>query len=188
MQNRRSYSTNLSDHEGLICKFAFAALGRLSAAGVVHPDLDDIKQDMRLSMHLAAQRWSPDAGVSFTAYAGRAIWNNFNKYAERAIEHRIPEITESDLIKDGSEQEDFFAFFDTELDESVESRVEQVSDMRAKLHSLSVDAKRVVFALLDPESDKKPTFTVIGRSLGFNRAHMLKVRCELADQFGLETL
>ena len=83
----RAYSTDFSAHRNLIYKLALKGWGRLQAAGVVM-DVEDVFQEMSLIYCKAAEGYDPKHGITFTAYLGRAIWNDFNtKLGSLSDEH-----------------------------------------------------------------------------------------------------
>lgn len=84
----RGYSLDIADHHGLITKLAQRGLWRLQRAGVV-TDFEDVFQDMSVSYVKAKLGFDALMGFTFTAYLGRAIWQDFNRVAERLINDQI---------------------------------------------------------------------------------------------------
>lgn len=103
LQANRAYSTDFAAHRDLICKLAQKGWGRLQQAGVVM-DFEDVFQEMSVIYCKAAEGYDPSRGFTFTAYLGRAIWQDFNKFAERLINDqcglglvRIEEVGDEEL-------------------------------------------------------------------------------------------
>lgn len=86
--SNRAFSTDFEQHQPLIHKFARKGYGRLIQANV-NIDYQDVYQEMCLTFTLAAKKYDPARGISFSAYFGRAIWHQFNRFAEREIQEKL---------------------------------------------------------------------------------------------------
>lgn len=84
----RAFSTDYEQHAPLIHKFARKGYGRLVQANV-NIDYEDVYQEMCLTFTLALNKYDPARGISFSAYFGRAIWHQFNRFAEREIQEKL---------------------------------------------------------------------------------------------------
>lgn len=84
---KRSFDTSFEAHKGLIHKLARRGYGRLVSVYAAI-DYEDVFQEMCLAYVKAAEKFDPEFGVTFTAYLGRAIWNEFNRFAERELDGR----------------------------------------------------------------------------------------------------
>ncbi len=71
-----------------ICGQAFKAYRRLMAVGV-GIELEDVESMMIESFLKAQASFNPEFGNGISAYAGRAMLNDFNRYAEKVIAERV---------------------------------------------------------------------------------------------------
>lgn len=162
--DKRSYSVDINNHMGLIHKFARKAYGRLEQARVII-DYEDVYQDMCVTFTKASQKWNPEAGVSFTAYLGTSIWNEFNKFAEKEINFNMKLGMRSVDDMEESARCAGTLFNDTDfLDgivanvgyvKSSEEIVSHANDLRKKIRRLSKPAKLVLLDLISPSSAVK---------------------------------
>lgn len=107
---RKAFDTSYAVHQGLIHKLARKGFGRLMQAGVTI-DYEDVFQEMSLTYVKAVRKYNPELGISFTAYLGRAIWNQFNLFAEQEIGHSS-EVSSIDEMSEGSEVNDLYEAID----------------------------------------------------------------------------
>lgn len=164
MTNSRAFDTRFEAHSALIHKLARKGYGRLLGAGV-SIEYEDVYQEMCLiyskTVHIDDEghmKYDPTRGISFSAYLGRAIWNDFNKFAER----QIAEVTELGLrsVEELAEQcEDDFANPYSAIDSGDPSPEECFEAIQEFLHGISelhrTDrvAHFLVAKLIDPSDD-----------------------------------
>ncbi|WP_374335301.1 sigma-70 family RNA polymerase sigma factor [Methyloversatilis sp.] len=161
----RCYSTEFADHEGLIHSFARKGFGRLQAARV-SIDYDDVFQEMCLSFTKAREKYNPDAGFSFSAYFGRAIWNDFNKFAERLISERVDLglINFEDMKGEDDDGGDIteYLMLDVQFHETPESRLEDSQEFIQRfgkiMRQLSPVTRKVVVQFVAPSEQMKAHF------------------------------
>lgn len=149
VNKQRKLSTKFEDHLGLLHKFARGGFARLCSLGV-DLDYEDAFQECCVSFVKAQKTYNPDAGVGFSAYMGRAVINNFNRYAEKVIrEHLGLGIVHIEDIV--SELDDGFRdpydFVGGVTDDHVD-RIANLSEVRENIKKLSPKAKMVVRDLL----------------------------------------
>lgn len=151
----RAYSTKYEDHIGLIRKLALRGWGRLTEANV-HVDFDDVVQDMTLTYVKAADKYNPDHGVTFSAYLGRAIWNQFNKFAEKEIRVQADlKLVRFEQLGDAVEDSDDGSVYESIASDewTPEQYVEAAQQFRENMKSLGPTAKFIVSKLLNPTND-----------------------------------
>lgn len=73
----------------LVGSLAYKAYSRLEAAGVSAMGLEDVESMMTESFFRAQSKFNPEFGVGISAYAGRAMLNDFNRVAEKLINERV---------------------------------------------------------------------------------------------------
>ncbi len=76
---------NYADYERLVHQCARKGYSRLKAAGCHSVDLEDVVQEMRITFEGCRLRFDRDKGVEFSTYLYRAIWQNFNRFADAMI-------------------------------------------------------------------------------------------------------
>lgn len=154
----RSYSTDFKDHANLLHNLTKKAFGRMTSANAPM-EYDDIYQTMCLSFAKCISKWNPNVGVSFTAYMGRACWNDFNKLAEKMINERIGlNLTHFEDMRsyeygehdDENPLERFQSDESQEVQENPEDACARVQEARKNLEMLSHNAKVVIKELLHP--------------------------------------
>lgn len=87
---KRGFRTDFAAHRDFIMKFAHKAWGRLVDAGVNMP-FDDVFQELSVIYCRVKEKYNPELGITFTAYLGRAMQNDFNKLADKLIAERLGE-------------------------------------------------------------------------------------------------
>ncbi len=160
--NSRAFRTDFESHSNLIHSFARKGFGRLQAARVLI-DYEDVYQEMCISFVKAQKMYNPDSGFSFTAYFGRAVWNDFNKLAERLIGEKVAVGMESveDFRHEEDDGQDIYAFLSVETDsaESPEDMIEHNQEFIAHfgkcMRQLSPESRRVVAQFLAPSETLK---------------------------------
>lgn len=156
MNTGRAYQTDFALHANLIHTFARKGFARLQAANVPI-DYEDVYQDMCISFTKAQKSYNPETGFSFTAYFGRAIWNDFNKIADKAIRERV----ELGLcaLEDMSPEDDggdALEFVIAEVDggeapdELIERRQEFLARFGEVMRSVSPNTRKVIVQFMAP--------------------------------------
>ncbi len=195
----RGFSTDIRDHEGLVRNMARKALGRLIENRVV-VDFEDVYQDMCVSFVKAAQTYDPDRGITFSAYMGRAAYNNFNRTAERMInDARICPITVEAIedlatIQGGDNTELSQSALEVLSQDTIESAEESYArkeTMRETLALLSPTTRSVIAELLfsaDAE-EVEPIFsrrlTMVCTKHGLDSKGVAKLRKEIHSKLGV---
>lgn len=213
MSNDRRFSTSFKDHAGLLHRFAKGGYARLMNAGV-SIDYEDVFQEMCVGYVKAAEKYKPDSGINFSTYMGRAVINNFNKYAEKELNthFRLGLISVQALeIEDGS---DAYEFLETEDDTpTIADMISASQEMKLKSRFLTKNAKSVIRELIKPskkllafqksfnedmiarkergEISKAMTFDdisirLIVRFLDLKLEERARLRTELKREFGIE--
>jgi len=161
MKAGRAYQTDYASHEGLIHSFARKGYARLQAAHV-SVEYEDVFQDMCFSFAKAQKSYNPETGFSFTAYFGRAIWNDFNKKAQNAISEqvelglvRVEDMATED--NDGDMLEYLIADIENASapDELIERRQEFISRFEMVLRSVSPATRKVIIQFMAPSDSLK---------------------------------
>ena len=172
--NNRAYSTDLNYHTGLIHTLTKKCWGRLVEAGVNEFEYEDIYQINCVSYVKVSRAYDPERGVTFTAYLGRAIYNEFNKFAERVIAEKceLGLIPYADFATEDGEA-DLLEFATTEqMAEDIMAEKISRDIARENIAKLSKLGKLVIRELLAPSDELKKTF------------EGLKAHAELSKQQG----
>ena len=74
-----------ADYERMIYQCANKGYSRLKAAGCHSVDPEDVVQEMRMTFEQCRSQFDSQRGVKFSTYLYRALWVNFNKFAETMI-------------------------------------------------------------------------------------------------------
>lgn len=98
----RGYCVDFEKHEALIHKFARKGYGRLMEMNVVI-DYEDVFQEMCVAYTKASLKYDASKGITFSAYLGRVIWNEFNRFVEREQDENFPSL--EDALTDDDEEE-----------------------------------------------------------------------------------
>ena len=195
----RGYSTQFTDHEGLIHKFARKGFARLQAANVDWVDYDEVFGQMQLYFVQATKHYDPKRGYTFTAYCGQVCFYNFNKWASALIEGQIAinPIRIGDLSPEHSDggKADFYEIMSGE-DESPEDIIERLDYVHKTRCNLSGDTKLVVRELAAPSQDlqlamrdagrDEASIAFIGRFLNMSPARIKRVKQELSEKFHVD--
>jgi DNA-directed RNA polymerase specialized sigma24 family protein len=72
----------MKQYEPLIGKLALQVYRRVQGAGLRGIDLDDVKQEIRITWYKAEQSWSPDKGANFQTFFRRAVYLNVNRWLD----------------------------------------------------------------------------------------------------------
>lgn len=166
----RGFSTRYEDHLGLIHKLARRGWGRLTSANVF-VDFEDVVQEMSLTYVKAVEKYDPEYGVTFSAYLGRAIWNQFNKVAEKMIDTQVElKMTSLDAMSSNTDGDDFDVLESIESDElSPEQYVDAMQQFRKNLQSLGPAAKFIVSKLINPSQDLVDALDLAQREAAIKR-------------------
>lgn len=153
----RAFSTNYQDHIGLVHQFARKGWGRMIAAHVA-VEYDDVVQEMSVTFTKAVRAYDPEHGGSFSAYVGRAIWNDFNRYANKRIAENMELglVSMQELEGDGEEGGHFDVIADTAR--TPEEALERKQDMLENLRSLKPTARFLAAQLISPDPALEAAF------------------------------
>jgi len=165
----RAFSMDFEQHQALIHKFARKGYGRLVQANVII-DYEDVYQEMCVTFTLALSKYDPSKGISFSAYFGRAIWHQFNRFAEREIQEKVDICSASidDMASSGEDDSkmDFYEVVDSgqPSPEEILSSRQEAMERNAKCRStvskifireLMNPSKKVLDALAQQEEEIK---------------------------------
>lgn len=161
MNKGRAYSTDFKDHEKLLHKFTRGGFARLRSAGVDGFDYEDIYQEMCVSFVRATKTYNPEAGITFTAYMGRAVINNFNKQADRLIREnesvghiKISDITPEYEDEEAGEMVDKFMMDMIDYRSNPQEEVALSKEAgRLNIAKLSQPARKVIRDLIKPSDE-----------------------------------
>lgn len=184
---KRGYRTDFSSHRGMILTMARKGWGRLQEAGVVM-DFDDVFQEMLVIYCKVVKGYDASKGITFTAYLGRAIWNDFNKFAERLINDqcglglvRVSEIGADDGM-------DFY-----EISVSPALNPEEVcinsrtfQENMGKLPSIERQVIENFVAGSPAKLDKDNSFSAVMRQMNLTRTQSAAARKRIGDVFGVD--
>lgn len=154
-KNPRAYSTKLEDHSPLIHKLTQKFLGRMNGAGCYALDYEDLYQQACMTYAKAQPRYNPEYGITFTAYLGRAIMNDMNKFMEKVLnEHLGLGIVYGDSLSVDEDSASVYDNFASD-DETIEERLERVSEAKANLRNLKPITRLYVRILMQPPAEFK---------------------------------
>lgn len=160
----RGYQTDFESHKNLLHKFARMLMRRLMAVGL-SPDYEDVFADMCECYCRAVLSYDPARGITFSAYLGRAVWNNTNPVTDRLIaEHQvIGHCPLNDFAADAGEDDDSImdrlTGGDAQL--SPEQLAERNEDTAQRVHSLPPLARAVMKELVAPSEGLRCTFAAM---------------------------
>lgn len=170
----RAFSSEFSLHTGLIHTLTRKCWGRLKEAGLDEFEYEDIYQINCITYVKVAKAYDASRGVTFGAYLGRAIYNEFNKFADRVIEekHQLGFISYDEFSSEDNDV-NFLDYHNGDVD-LTEVAAETISreTARENISKLSSLGKLVIRELLSPTDALKKTFEGI------------KAHSELAKQSG----
>ncbi len=148
---RRAFDTAFEVHKGLIHKLAHKGYGRLMQAGVT-VDYDDVFQEMSVTYVKAASKYNPEKGVTFTAYLGQAIWNEFNKFAEKEVNF-ILQVSSIESMSGNADMEgaDLYESIDSGI-ASPEEYMEVKQNYIANTAKCSKNGRLIVKQIINPTS------------------------------------
>lgn len=155
MAASRAFSTDYNDHMGLLHTFARKGWSRLIASQI-SVDYEDVVQELSVAFVKAINSYDPSKGYSFTAYAGRAMWNEFNRYAKKQINEATElgtlSIQALDARSDTDEGGDLYEVFDSGAP-TPEEQLERKQEIIGNLRKLSPTAKFLVSQMMSPSPE-----------------------------------
>lgn len=207
MTGKRAFSTNYNDHIGLVHTFARKGWGRMLKAHV-DVEYEDVFQEMTVTFVKAVKAYDPSKGTAFTSYVGRAIWNDFNRYAQKYIDERMElGLTSIQEMEEGDDQEGGAWFNDSiaSTERNPEEALDRKQQMLENLRALSPTAKFLAAQLIAPPPELEAAFAahqakaiegggraVVGMTLRFIGQHyeiehrrLSKAIKELKTQYGV---
>lgn len=142
---------HFSAYEKLISQTAWKCFQRLNSAGVVI-EYQDVMQELSVTFCLAKDKFDATKGYKFSTYLVRAMYNQFNRFAEPLIEGRnlIASVEELEEYHGGSEDDIGLYEAVSNNDPSPEELVLNHIEVKAKLRGLSNNSKRAVRELIQP--------------------------------------
>lgn len=159
-----SFSTKFEDHQGLIHKLTKKCWGRLKDVGLHDHEYEDVFQINCMTYVKAARKYEPERGITFSAYLGRAIYNQFNQHADNIIREKLSLNLQSyeDFKTDGDDDSfDFMSIYVS--DGIVENNVEHAAilkqESKENIRKLSNLGKLVIRELISPSISLKKSFT-----------------------------
>lgn len=183
----RAYSTAFEDHKQLIHQMARKGYLRLQGAHI-SIDYEDVFQEMCVTYAKAVNKYNPEYGVTFTAYLGRAIWNEFNSFAEREITHKIELCSVSiEGALASSEDSDIDLY---EVLPSDEPTPEQILEAKQR-NKLCKDKKTRAFVaeliktVADPNAPEDVSFTGVARKAGLMKDRK-KIKHDIYEIYGIK--
>jgi hypothetical protein len=156
----RKFNSEFSLHTGLIHTLTRKCWGRLKEAGLDEFEYDDVYQINCVSYVKAAKAYDATRGITFGAYLGRAIYNEFNKFADRVIneKHELGFVSYNDFSSEENDA-DFLEYHNADVD-LTEVGADTISreTARENIAKLSVLGRLVIRELLSPTDALKRTF------------------------------
>lgn len=162
VKNNVAFSTEFLDHQGLIHKLTKKCWGRLKDVGIDDHEYEDIFQINCMTYVKAAKAFDTERGITFGAYLGRAIYNQFNQYAKALISEKLELglISYEDFKTDDDDGFDFIAVY--MADPTVINSIEQSAILkelaREQIAKLSKLGRLVIRELISPSSDLQKSF------------------------------
>lgn len=150
----RSFSTKFEDHEPLLHTMTRKCFGRLVQMNP-SADYEDLFQELCVAFVRAQKTYDPTKGISFTAYMGRAVYNEFNRLMDKTVRDNteIPMISAQELESRGDDGDiDFYGTFDPRQD-TMEDLIVRSDDARDNFMRLSYVARLVVKELHKPSPE-----------------------------------
>lgn len=165
---------NFNDYKLLIGREAMKGYKRLMGNGV-SIDYEDVFQQMSMTFCVASEKFDPSKGYAFTTYLVRAIWHQFNKWAESQIAYRQHcQSVEEHRLAD--EEGDGFSLYEILSNDA--STPEQIvmhrRDSERAFNSMSEEARKVIEVLVSPPEELDKEWTALkahhahGRALGIS--------------------
>lgn len=146
--NSRLDPTSFERNERLVHKLVRQSMKRISSLSYVTMDEEDVRQEILMKLFECQKGFDKDAGVAFTTYFVRSVWNRINKLLEResnsASAHAISEFQSSE----GEEDFSLLDYHQSPL--TVDDRVELHKDVMDGISRLSREAQTMVSWLVNP--------------------------------------
>jgi DNA-directed RNA polymerase specialized sigma24 family protein len=155
----RAFSTNYQDHIGLVHQFARKGWGRMIAAHVA-VEYEDVVQEMSVTFTKAVRAYDPEKGITFSAYVGRAIWNDFNRYAQKHIDEQMGlglRSVEQVTVEGGDHESNIFDAISSP-DRGPEEALERKQEILENLRSLTPTARFIAAQLISPDPALEAAF------------------------------
>lgn len=193
------------DYVRLLKKYAGKGLRRLHAAGARSIEYGDVLSHMSETWLSASRGYDPSFGVPFIPYLSRAIWINFNRWANEQIGEEGSHISIDTQPTDTEEGEG--GLHDLLADDRAEDPILQIlrrESFARVMRRLSPDAQTFIRLLLNPPEElykeneaiqarcaygrdrginaarpKHITFSLIGRLMGLNRVSRANIFKEI---------
>ena len=158
----KKFSVEFADHQGLIHKLTKKCWGRLQELKIYDHEYEDVFQINCIAYVKVSRAFNPELGYGFGAYLGRAIYNEFNKYAEKIINEKI-ELNLQSYEDYAGEDGDDFDFMSVHIaDPSILNAVENNhiigDEARECINKLSSTSKLIVRELLSPSIGLQKSF------------------------------
>ena len=158
----KKFSTEFEAHKGLIHKLTKKCWGRLKEVGIDDHEYEDVFQINCISYVKVAKAYNPERGITFGAYLGRAIYNEFNKYADKIINEKVALHLQSyeDFSSQDGDDIDFMASYREEnsVVDMIEHSFITKEEARENIAKLSGIARLVIRELLAPSVALKQSF------------------------------
>jgi DNA-directed RNA polymerase specialized sigma24 family protein len=150
----RSFSTKFEDHEPLLHTMTRKCFGRLVQMNP-SADYEDLFQELCVAFVRAQKTYDPTKGISFTAYMGRAVYNEFNGMMDKIARDNeaIPMISAQELEARGDDGDiDFYGTYDPKQ-ATMEDLIVRSDEARDNFMKLSYPARLVVKELHKPSKE-----------------------------------
>ncbi|WP_323016355.1 sigma factor [Castellaniella sp.] len=206
--NPRGYDTSFEAQNALMMMLSRRVHSRVRQSGAFIL-FEDIYQEACLAYTNALRTYDPSRGITFSAYLGRAVMNEANRYVKKRIEERTVHkvVAFCELQSDDN-------FSPEELIPDASFNVEDLSvrsaEIRERIDRLSLESKLIVRELLSPtrkvlaahrryvraavakaaeKNARAPstalTVRMIGKHLGFSRPQMHAIAREFKEVLGV---
>jgi len=209
----RGFDTSFEAQKGLIHKLARTIHTRVLATKT-NIQYEDLFQEACLSYAEALRTYKPGLGITFSAYMGRAVLNNVNRYVNKRIEERALHGVMLFSEMSGEDDEDEFSpeqyLADTTL--SVEQLAVRSVEISERIRCLSAEARRIIREIMAPTQavmdaheeylaaihkhiaggakrrnpSEKLSVRLIGRYLGYSREQMRGIAQEFDTVLGVK--
>lgn len=194
----RAYSLDYEHHKGLLHQFARKGYGRMQQLNI-NIEYEDVYQELCATFVHATHMFNPDAGVSFTAYLGRSLWNQFNRFleSEQREKYEISPVSIDDFATDDEgDERDIYSTFQCEGTMSPEEALSFKQEVAQRNRSVKGSvAKMFIRQLINPSPEvremqrqkgaKDIGIGTIAEAHGINRYQATKAKDELNKVYGL---
>lgn len=156
---KRGFTTDFENHAGLIHSITRKCMGRLYNLGF-NIEYEDLFQDNCLSYTKAMIGYDAERGITFSAYMGRAIYNQFNNQVEKMLNERsgintvlVGEDNDVDDIHYNNSNNQDGDLYNHHYSMTVEDKAVLSDEIRGRISKLSSLAKLVIRELISPSED-----------------------------------